>query len=120
MHSDLVKAADLIGVELPALEEASVTSERLLSGYNEALEKEFSKNEPDDLEMTDIVLCGSIAREECSFQSDCDYYVLQNGASPNTTRKLIEAMSRVEKDFPIGEKRRPKCFQRNCRGSEPI
>ena len=81
MHEYLVKAAKLIDIELPALEEASVTSERLLSGYEDALKKELSKNKPDDLKQTDIVLCGSIAREECSFQSDCDYYVLQNGAS---------------------------------------
>ena len=104
MHEYLAKAAKLTGAELPALEEASVTSERLLSGYKDALKKEFSKDKPDDLEKTDIVLCGSIAREECSFQSDCDYYILQNGASPHTTRKLIEAMERVEKDFPIGER----------------
>ena len=104
MHSDLVKAANLIGVELPALEEASVTSERLLSGYKDALKKKLSKHSPNELKKTDIVLLGSIAREECSFQSDCDYYVLQNGASPNTTRKLIEAMEDIEEDFPIGER----------------
>lgn len=104
MHSDLAKAAELTGIELPALEEASVTSEHLLSGYKDALKKKFSKNRPDDLESTDIVLCGSIAREECSYQSDCDYYVLQNGASPHTTRKLIEAMQEIEVDFPIGER----------------
>ena len=104
MHSDLAKAAKLIGIELPALKEASVTSERLLSGYEEELTKKFSKDCPDDIGMTDIVLCGSIAREECSFQSDCDYYVLQNGASPQTTRKLIEAMQGIEDDFPMGER----------------
>ncbi|MGB2861969.1 MAG: hypothetical protein WBC05_01460 [Sedimentisphaerales bacterium] len=104
MHKDLAKAAKLIGVELSALEEASVTSERLLSGYTEKLTKKFSKDPPNDYEMTDIVLCGSIAREECSFQSDCDYYVLQNGASARTTRKLIETMQEIEVDFPMGER----------------
>ncbi len=49
MHGDLAKAAKFIGIELPALEEASVTSERLLSGYEDALKKEFSKDKPDDL-----------------------------------------------------------------------
>ncbi|HCO94799.1 MAG TPA: hypothetical protein DIU00_12750 [Phycisphaerales bacterium] len=104
MHKDLAKAAKLIGVELSALEEASVTSERLLSGYTEKLTKKFSKDPPNDYKMTDIVLCGSIAREECSFQSDCDYYVLQNGASARTTRKLIETMQEIEVDFPMGER----------------
>lgn len=103
MHSDLAKAAKLTGVELPALEEASKTSERLLSGYKEVLDKKFSKDRLEDLERADIVLLGSIAREECSFQSDCDYYVLQNGAPPHTTRKLITIMERIQEDFPVGE-----------------
>lgn len=104
MHSGLAKAAKLIGIELPALEEASKTSERLLSGYKDALEKKLSKSSLDDRKNTDIVLCGSIAREECSFQSDCDYYVLQNGAPPHITRELIDAMEGIEEDFPIGER----------------
>lgn len=98
------KQRNFLDVELPALKEASVTSEKLISGYKEELTKAFSKAPPNDYEMTDIVLCGSIAREDCSFQSDCDYYVLQNGASARTTRKLIETMQEIEVDFPMGER----------------
>ena len=50
MHEYLAKAAELTGVGVPALEEASVTSERLLSGYKDVLNRKFSKDSPDDLE----------------------------------------------------------------------
>lgn len=103
MHDDLSKAAKLVGAELPALEEASKTSQRLLGEYKRLLDEKFSKDRPDDLEKTDVVLLGSIAREECSFQSDCDYYVLQHGARPHTTRRLITAMERIQRDFQLAE-----------------
>ncbi|MQY62361.1 hypothetical protein GH146_03635 [archaeon] len=103
MHSDLAKAAKLIGIELPALEEASKTSQRLLSQFREMLKQEFSDNRPDDLEETDIVFLGSIAREEASFQSDFDYYVLQHGAPPETTRRLITSAEKIRVTFGSGQ-----------------
>ncbi|MBN1805604.1 MAG: hypothetical protein JW837_10160 [Sedimentisphaerales bacterium] len=99
MHVDLVKAARLVSVKLPALEDASKTSRRLLSQFKEVLKQEFSKNRPDDLERTDIVFLGSIAREEASFQSDFDYYVLQDGALPETTRRLITSAEKIRETF---------------------
>lgn len=88
MHSDLAKAAELTGVKLPALEKASEFSERILDQFKEGIEKNLSI---EGLEKTDIVLLGSIARGEFSSQSDCDYFVLQNGAPPSTTQALIKA-----------------------------
>jgi predicted nucleotidyltransferase len=104
MHKDLAKAAKLMGIELPALEEASKASQKLLSDYKKLLYEKLSKDLPEAFEETDVVLFGSIAREEGSSRSDCDYYVLQKGAPPSTTRKLIMAMEEMLVDLEI---RRP-------------
>jgi len=89
MHEYLAKAAKLTGIELPALEKTSEFSERLLDQFKEGLNKNLSI---EGFEKTaDIVLLGSIARGEFSSQSDCDYFVLQNGAPPSTTQALIKA-----------------------------
>jgi len=101
MHEYLVKAAKLTGVELPALEEASKTSDKLLKNYKKRLYEKLSKDTPEGMDKTDIVLLGSIAREEASPKSDCDYYVLQHGAPANTTRRLTMAMERVLKDLEV-------------------
>jgi hypothetical protein len=66
MHEYLAKAAQSTGVELPALEKASKYSRQLLSKYKKVLRDEFSKDRPEGLEKTDIVILGSIAREESS------------------------------------------------------
>lgn len=101
MHEYLAKAAKLTGVELPALEEASKTSDRLLKDYKKRLYEKLSKDTLEDMDKTDIVLLGSIAREEASSKSDCDYYVLQHGAPANTTRRLTMAMEEVIKDLEV-------------------
>jgi len=101
MHEYLAKAAKSIGVELPALEEASVTSDKLLKNYKKRLGEEFSNDTPEDMDKAAIVLLGSIAREEASSKSDCDYYVLQHGAPANTTRRLTMAMERVLDDDKV-------------------
>ncbi len=99
MHDYLAKAAELTGVELPALEKASKVSKKLVNDYKGLLDKKFSKDCLEDLEKTDIVFLGSIAREEGSPKSDCDYYVLQHGAPPNTSREVIMAMERIITDL---------------------
>ena len=101
MHSDLAKAAKLTGAELPALEKASEFSERILDWFKEHIEKNLSIEGLKRLEDTDIVLLGSIARGEFSSQSDCDYFVLQNGAPPSTTQALIKAAEEVRKEVRL-------------------
>ena len=120
MHSDLAKAAKLTGVELPALEEASKTSNKLLENYKKRLYEKLSKDTPEEMDKTDIVLLGSIAREEASPKSDCDYYVLQHGAPANTTRRLTIAMERVLKDLEVRRPGAQGIFGGNRRRSKPV
>ena len=100
MHEYLVKAANLTGVELPALEKASDFSDQVLDRFKEGIRKNLSF---EGVENADIVLLGSIARGEFSKQSDCDYFVLQNGAPPSTTQALIRAAEEEREKANLAE-----------------
>ena len=56
-----------------------------------------------DKDKADIVLLGSIARRESTVASDCDYFVLQHGASPITTRQLIRAARRARESTGLNK-----------------
>lgn len=99
MHEYLAKAAESTGIELPALEESSILSEKVLGQFRESLNKDFSIEKLERLAETDVVLLGSIARGECTEKSDCDYFVLQNGAPPNTTHTLVQAAQQIREDL---------------------
>jgi len=45
-----------------------------------------------------VVLLGSIARGESTSISDCDYFVLQHGASPGVSRQLIAAAEQARQE----------------------
>lgn len=99
MHEYLAKAAESLGIELPALEESSTLSEKILGQFKESLKKDFSIEKLERLKQTDVVLLGSIARGECTEESDCDYFVLQNGAPPDTTHTLVQAAQQIREDL---------------------
>ena len=99
MHDCLGKAAESLGIELPALEESSTLSEKVLGQFKESLKKDFSIEKLERLEETDVVLLGSIARGECTEESDCDYFILQNGAPPDTAHTLVQAAQQIREDL---------------------
>ena len=107
IHADLAKASQQLGIELPALEKAARDSDQIINDFknelNDFLGKEFLNKHKKDLERTDVILLGSIARRESTIASDCHYYILQNGASPEVTRKLIDAAERVRERHGIKE-----------------
>ncbi|MFB0552239.1 MAG: hypothetical protein ACETWQ_02895 [Phycisphaerae bacterium] len=92
MHVDIEYARTSLGIELPALHKAAQQSDEALDNYRgflqEILERIAKEREPEELSKVDVVVLGSIARRESTPYSDCDYYVLQNAASPETTREL--------------------------------
>jgi len=107
IHADLAKASQQLEVELPAIEKAAGDSEQIIEDFKNELdeflgEKFLTKNEK-DLERTDVILLGSIARREYTLTSDCDYYILQNGASPEVSRKLIDAAEKIRERHGMGE-----------------
>lgn len=107
MQEGLVNASKQLGIELPALTKAAKDSEQIIddfkNGLNNFLGKEFLTEQEEELKRTDVILLGSIARRESTSASDCDYYILQNGASPEVTRKLIDAAERMRKEHGLGE-----------------
>ena len=107
MHPDLAKAASFLGVSLPALDQAAKGSraeiEQFKTQIKEVLEELSEGKEYTDLHKTDVVLLGSIARYEATPGSDCDYFVLQNGASPETSQDLVVAVETVRKRLEYHE-----------------
>ena len=103
MHADIVYAGKSLGIELPALHKAAQQSDEALDNYRgflqESLEKIAEEREPEELSKVDVVVLGSIARRESTPYSDCDYYVLQNAASPETTRELSFAAERGREEL---------------------
>lgn len=104
MHPDLAKAADILSIQLRGLDQAAQFSEGLIERYKElirdSLEEEASPlASGGDIENVDVVLLGSIARREGTPGSDCDYFILQNGASPRTTRRLLQIMEGIRRDL---------------------
>ena len=99
MDSELVKAAQLLGIELTGLKKAAKYSEQIIKDYRqclrEVLQEILETGQRKHLEKTDVVLLGSIARRESTVGSDCDYYILQNGAPPEVTQNLTLAMEQI-------------------------
>ncbi len=105
MHPDLVKAAKQLDVSLPGLERAAKHSEQVIDHYKTVL-PEFLKNTKPaissvELEHADIVLLGSIARQESTPTSDCDYYILEDGARPATARGLRFAAESIRQEIDV-------------------
>lgn len=103
MHQDLVEATKILGIQLPALEKAAIHSEDTLNNFGERLREKLTKGDisSEELEKTDVVIFGSIARGESNVSSDCDYYILQSGASAATTRALYIAAESVRKELNV-------------------
>ena len=95
IHADLAKASQQLGIELPAIEKAANVSIELIKNFekelNKILEDTIREEHKADLCKTDVVILGSIARQESGAASDFDYYILQNGAHPEVTRDLMGA-----------------------------
>lgn len=107
MHTDLCKAADILGIELQSLEKAAKRSDKLVKEYKELIDKNlkeiFGIKQIADLQFAEVVLLGSIARGEITEGSDLDYFILQNGASPQTTQTLITAVERFRQELEFEE-----------------
>jgi predicted nucleotidyltransferase len=114
IHADLAKASQQLEIKLPALEKAAKESEQTIKDFknelNDFLGKEFLSKHKEDLKRTDVILLGSIARRESTVTSDCDYYILQHGVSPEVTRKLIEAAESARERLSIEKPSRQGMF----------
>ena len=105
MHQDLVEAIKILDIQLPALEKSAKHSEETLNNFRELLRERLKRADIDisseELKKTDVVILGSIARGESNASSDCDYYILQNGASAATTRALGIAAEAIREKLDV-------------------
>jgi UTP:GlnB (protein PII) uridylyltransferase len=95
MHQYLEEAAKSFSIELPDLKKAAEIAKNEIDDFKDLLPKilsdEYHIEDHSELENVDVVVLGSIARQESTTGSDCDYFILQNGASPQATQDLIYA-----------------------------
>lgn len=87
MHEIIDEAANSLGLELPALRKAADHSRHLRADAREFLCK---ATPPNDLPL-DVLVLGSLAREEASGESDFDYLVISHALADDVraARQLI-------------------------------
>lgn len=105
MHTDLEEAARGLGVDLPHLAIASMTAETDISRFKTNVMASWQRElrSGDDYRDVDLVLLGSIARREVTKGSDCDYVVLQNGCTPEISRRLLRIADKVREELQYAE-----------------
>lgn len=100
MDQTLAAAAMKLGIryELTNLNEAAIETKRKTSGFLEAL----SRLELGDDEI-DVVVFGSLARQEATIESDVDYLVLLHNYScpPSAPHRLITETNKTIGDFDL-------------------
>jgi hypothetical protein len=107
MHQYLEEAAKSFSIELPDLKKAAEIAKNEIDDFKDLLPKilsdEYHIEDHSELENVDVVVLGSIARQESTTGSDCDYFILQNGASPQATQDLIYATEKVRRAIGFSE-----------------
>jgi hypothetical protein len=114
MHNDLARAAENLQVELPSLAAASKKAEDDVRRFKASIMEHWKKSpdlrSADDYRDVDLVLLGSIARQEVTKGSDCDYLVLQNGCTPEISQRLLTVADRVREELEYAEPGRQGVF----------
>lgn len=98
MHEDLSRVAKALRLDLRHLERAAEDTKSELAKFTNLVEEYWSKNghpAKEAINNADLVLFGSLAREEVTGESDCDYVVLQNGCPPDISQNLLEISGKV-------------------------
>ncbi len=103
MHPDLANAENILDVSLPALKGAAELSHIDITEFKGELLEAFPYDNGVDPKNIDVVLLGSHARGEATQGSDCDYFVLQRGASPLVSQQLIFHTEKVLEQVGLGK-----------------
>lgn len=90
-----------MGIKLPHLQEASEKSATIISDAKKYLNKEvFSENAP-----IDVVVLGSLARQEITSKSDLDYFIIVHSLLPSEkislTKELLSSADSLRKKLDL-------------------
>jgi hypothetical protein len=114
MHEDLLKAADALNLSLPNLKAAATNTERDVAEFKSSVSAHWSNHQTkvrqEDITDVDLILLGSIARQEATAESDCDYFILQNGCTPDISRKILSIAHKVRTDLGFAPPGRQAVF----------
>lgn len=95
LHPDILSAAQVLDLTLPALDRAASTSRRIL----EVATRGISARIPGADSPFDVVVLGSVARLEASDESDFDFLLVahERPSDPRFSRDLLEAVEGVRR-----------------------
>ena len=100
MLDELSKASQTLGLNLSTLETAATSTEKDVAKFKSLVSEYWSGPPPqNEIKNVDLVLLGSIARQEVTGESDCDYVVLQNGCTPDMSQSLLLIAERVRTEL---------------------
>lgn len=109
LHPVLAAAAQKLGIELPALEEAASRSRELVDRATADLRGAVPLPEGQPLPL-DVVLLGSAARQELTGESDFDFLVIAHGIpgllEDETTKQPVHATLKIAAALQDLQKRR--------------
>ena len=111
MLDEFIKAEELLKLDLQHLKKAANDTENGLEQFRRLVSDYWEKvPSHEDVSDVDLVLLGSLARQEVTAASDCDYIVLQNGCTPDKSQNLLRIAEQVRHDLGYEEPGRQGVF----------
>lgn len=110
MLDELSKAAQSLELDLSNLATAATNTEKEVVRFKDLVSEYWTGPPPQEISDVDLVLLGSLARQEVTGESDCDYVVLQNGCTPDTSQSLLLIAERVRNKFQYAAPGRQAVF----------
>ena len=108
LGSEIIHVANLHGVDLTALSRAAEETEKMLGRFRDGLRDELQEDVPGNL---DVVLFGSFARQELTYESDCDYLVVIDGTPGHEQiKRVINAVEESRRLLRLNEAGRTGTF----------
>src|ERR1700752_3241483 len=99
MFDELSKAAQSLELDLSNLKTAAANTEKEVSKFKALVSEYWTGPSHEEVSNVDLVLLGSLARQEVTGESDCDYVVLQNGCTPDTSQALLLIAEEVRSEL---------------------
>jgi hypothetical protein len=105
MHADLLKASEILALSLPHLNAVAERTEETLLGFKSIISEKWERFAPSnpqtDIRNVDLVLLGSLARQEMTEESDCDYLLIQNGCTPDISQGLLSIADKTRRELNL-------------------
>lgn len=111
LDSEISTVARSAGMSIPALTRAALETGQVLARFTRALHEMFPPESP-EYRGIDVVFFGSLARQEMTRDSDCDYLVLvnKNDVDVRVVTRIVVAVDQLLREFGLSEPGRQGIF----------